>query len=394
LIRAAVGRALRLSLLLASLLFFSSPPTLAVERAILTDNNLTPNNIRFVSLSGSTIKFFDNKRRLQEAPLNDYIHLAWTTPDTTPTSPALSASPLTLRLADGHILPGAFNGIDDQGRILWKTERLGAVPIELDSLLSFNAIQLPSRDPDAPQQIFDSADDIITLANGDKMAGFVDSLTPEALILQINGQSIPLTWDRVGAVQLANPPQKEAGVWLRLADQTQIRVERLAMNRKTATGRAFGDLKVEIPADAIASIDFNENFRLVPLSELSYEIESGASVFAVDTPPHASTNAAGQTVVHLHAPIAVRYEVPRGATRFAARAWLDKQDLQWAHLILAVADGQGEHTRQTLGPDQPETQLNIPLRDRDLLIQLEEGLNGPIRDRLRLSNAAVLVPVE
>ena len=82
------------------------------------------------------------------------------------------------------------------------------------------------------------------------------------------------------------------------------------------------------------------------------------------------------------------------ATRFAARAWLDKKDLQWAHLVLAVGDGQGEQARQTLGPDQAETQINIPLRDRDLVIQLEEGLNGPIRDRLRLSNAAVLVPTE
>jgi hypothetical protein len=386
------GQALRGKLVraLCLLLLSTSLPALAVERAHLTDKDLNRSVVRFVSLSGSTIKFFDARRRLQEAPLDDYIHLAWT--DHTP--PPTAADPLTLRLADGHVLPGSFSGIDDEGRVLWKTQRLGTVPIELDSLLSFNAIQLPPRDPDAPEQTFDSADDVVTLANGDKMAGFVDSLTPESLVLQINGQSIPLTWDRIGAVQLANPLRKEAGVWLRLIDQTQLRVERLTMNRRKATGRSFGDRRIDIPTEAVASVDFNENYRLVPLSELDYEIESGGTVFAVDIPPRASTDAAGRTVVHLHAPIAVRYEAPRGATRFAARAWLHKQDLQWAHLVLAVGDGQGEQSRQTLGPDQPETRLNIPLRDRDLVIQLEEGLNGPIRDRLRLSDAAVLVPVD
>jgi hypothetical protein len=292
-----------------------------------------------------------------------------------------------LQLADGQRLRGQFAG-GDGGALQWSTKRFGELSIELDDL--HRAVLVPEdQSPDlaALAEAASSGDDAILLANGDTLTGFIEAAGAEGLEVEIEGQRLTLGWDRIAALQLPNPVRRDPAVWLRLRDGSRLRVEKAALDGETFTGEAFGGKPIEVPTDAVAAVDFFKRHRLMPLGRLEATTVSGGHVFGVPMPPEVEGERA-----RLHAPLALRFGLPEGARRFAADAALEEGDgSRWADLQLSVRHGQGERFSERLKANRPEARVNVGLRDRTLTIRLGEGANGPIRDRLRLRNAVLLV---
>jgi hypothetical protein len=402
------------ALLLSPLLF--TAPVRAVEPAVLIDTQLQSRPIQFVTLTAGEISYFDAQRQLQRASTANLVALS--IDDRIPPAIRPAADPTTpaVLLHDGHVLTGSFAGTKD-GKLLWASPFIGNVEIALDHVVQLRLNPPPSppsdddtnddSDPNPPEPapaaapqagtersavpgtpapvIPQDAQDHVLLLNGDRISGFIASIDSAGLSIEVGPQKLPVAWDRLALIALPNPVNPTPGVWATLLDGTRLHITEPALDGRSLTGRTMGK-DVQIDADSVARIDFATHHRLVRLGDLTPTIVSGGHVFGVAMPPIFDGPAA-----MLHAPITLAFDLPPGSLRFAATASLNPADLDWADLTLTIADGQGDLASHRLHRDQPSIKLNLQPRDTRLTLRLDDGINGPIRDRLTLRAAAVLV---
>ncbi|MEX2672496.1 MAG: hypothetical protein WD294_10340 [Phycisphaeraceae bacterium] len=376
----------------------------AMEPAQLTDAELNPLPIQFVSLRDGRLSYFDEDRRLTSAEIASHVSLTFAS------EPVRSASTGRLLLSDGHDLPGQFvHAADD--RITWRHAELGELTIDLDDVLVMTlgepahedteaepetapeATTEPAQQPEPAEPLIDpltliatGADDRVVLRNGDVLTGFIESVETGAITLDVGGQTLPLAWERVAAVALANPLTQQPGNWVTLRDGARIRVTELAINSDEVTGQILSSQALQLPAGQVASVEFAQRHRLVSLAELDHRVVAGGTVFGVEIGPTFERSFAS-----LHAPVVVAIDLPSGAQRFTARASLEDDALAWADLKLVVRDAEGEQFQAHLNRDQPGVLINVALSGDRLILELEEAANGPVMDRLRLRHAAVLL---
>ena len=406
--------------LLPILLLTLAAPLHAVQPAELIDANLDHSRVRFVGLSGGTLSFFDENRRLQRAPAAEYVSLRLIEPDAASgqtqaappgpanepqenepndaanaDAPAAAENAALLELADGHAITGRFAGTGPDGQLLWDSPHFGQLAFPLDRILRFQVAQ-PSGEngsenenaPDAgPEQ--PPAGDTVRLTNGDTITGFIVELTPNGPAVQVEGQPITLGWEQVAAIRLANPEQFRPGVWAQLIGGSRIRVQKPTLDGESFTGTAFGGREFKLPAATVQAIDFAKHHRLIPLDDLPAPRISGGQVFGVSMPPRLQDETA-----RLHAPVELTFDLPANARRFAADAVIPPDARQWADLELIIAGPDGELARQHLTADTPKARINVPLEGDTLTLRLDPAANGPIQDRLHLDHAALLVDHE
>lgn len=378
----------------------------AVEPAELIDAELQRQPIQLVSLQQGRLSYFDDERRLTSADAADHVSLVFDRGEMR--APESSGR---LLLADGHELPGTFGGVDDEGRLIWQHAALGEMTVPLDDVLVLllgaagadeeEAAEAEAdsqsdegqdeqaeiaEDVDALELVVEGGDDRVVLRNGDVLEGFVEAVNSGAIELAVGGQTLPLAWDRVAAVSLANPSQQAAGSWLTLGDGSRVRVEQLVIDADEVTGEVLGGGSLALATDAVRSVEFTQRHRRVSLAELEAEVVAGGVVFGVEMGPRLERQAS-----QLHAPVTVAFTLPEGAKRFAAEASLAEGSLAWADLELIVRDAEGEPFRAHLNAEQSEVSVNVAISGDRLVIELDEAANGPVMDQLTLRNAAVLV---
>jgi hypothetical protein len=375
------------SIILALVLGLASVAA-AMEPAELVDAKLERQAIQFVTLSGGELSYFNAQRQLQRVIASKFVSLQF--PGRTAAAAqarrenAAAAKAQSLVLRDGHVLTGSFGGAEAD-QLIWVSRSLGPVRVELDQI---TRVAVMSDAPVPPADMPADASDKVLLANGDHLAGFIESIDAAGLVLMAGEQRLNLAWDRVARLVLPNPIVPTPGVWVKLTDGTRLRVENVVFDGTKLSGRMMGK-DVELEAGMVSSVEFATDHRLVPIADLETASISGGQVFGVPMGPAFDGDEA-----RLHAPVTVELNLPAGATRFAATASLDEADLDWADLTLTIADGKGELLKQRLNRDKPSIDVNLAPRGARLTITLDEGINGPIRDRLKLTNAAVLADTE
>ena len=141
--------------------------------------------------------------------------------------------------------------------------------------------------------------------------------------------------------------------------------------------------------------------RLVDLTTLPMRTIDGGEVFGLSMPPRLLGGD-----IHLHAPVAVEFQLPLGAARLALVAELTDQTDErvmagedsgpsaWADLDLMVQTEDGPLTRHHLDVRQPHAEINIALTGRTLMIELDPAANGPVMDRIALRRRLVFVAFE
>jgi hypothetical protein len=156
-----------------------------------------------------------------------------------------------------------------------------------------------------------------------------------------------------------------------------------------------GPEPITVPLDQLDRIDIRSaGYRLVDLVSLPYGVTSGGAVFGLSAPPRVEGGA-----LYLHAPLTLSFKLPESSLRVAAIAELadddaDPADLRrWADFDLSLASGQSQK-RVRINAENPSHRLSLPVEGRELIVELDPGVNGPILDRLRLRDAAVLVRFE
>lgn len=117
-----------------------------------------------------------------------------------------SASGLTLVRVNGDRITGVPVALVDES-LEWETA-FGPMRVSLRDVLRVEAPGSAAVVPDRPAE-----QDVVQLANGDRLAGVIDSLDGRALRLSVAGEVATLPWDAVSVVQLAGASvsQRAAG---------------------------------------------------------------------------------------------------------------------------------------------------------------------------------------
>ena len=355
----------------------------AAEPATITRDDLTRGEVRIVSISDGRVHFFGHDHKLVSIDADSLVRIEFPGRD-----PSQRPWVPSIELADGQRITGRLG--DDFANPLalpWVSEHLGAQTLALDDVASIRFQPASSSDGNASPE-----SDSVLLANDDRVEGFVDRVNAEGLALDRDGATVQLPWSGIRSLTLANPREPAPGVWVELADLSTLLADELEVRGSTLRARSLG-VEWSTPLDQVLRIRFNRRHNPVPLGDLPYSIESGGSAFGVQYPPELRS-----THAKLHAPISLRFTLPRGATRFAVDATvaLDPpgeavgNNPTHADLIFVVADDTGELFRQRLDKEFPTVRVNVPVSGT-LRLTLDDSEGGPVQDWLLLDDAEVLV---
>lgn len=381
--------------LIVLLLALLSPIASALTPATLLTPELERESVNLAGLNDGVLSYFDSDRRLTREPVEHFVRLHMTRPDSATNT--ASASDGLVELVDGQRIVGQWVGSSRDGEALhWQHPRLGRFTLRLEDL----RVIIPADHLDHASLPQAGAADLVRLHNGDQFAGFIVAMTEGQLELLPDGTSeaMKLPRELVASIHLANPRSESRGLGdlVVLSDGSRVRATALSIvgdDLSFTPSLTDTASPVTLRLDELQRVDFDAaGVRLIELADQTMQTVDGGRSFGLDLPPWVDP----ESVIHLHAPITVEFDLPDGVQRFAATAELDlPEDLPdsrrgWADFLLTVGDGGSDPLR--LHAEAPNAQLNLEIDPSasSLILRLDPAANGPILDRLRLRDAVLL----
>lgn len=304
--------------------------------------------------------------------------------------------PLALvQLADGQVLVGAFGGFvaTEGGSVSrWKHAGLGIVSVLLDqtALIQFEPLQ---------RTLTASESDVILLRNGDRVSGFVKSVSTE-VEMEVQGSVQPVPVDRIAAVALVHAEQKGGPIRVWLDDGSVFDAARI--DGGFAGGFALRGLTLVAGKSNLPLMpDDIEGVALQParLRSLADQTPRLGEPTAASLPrahrelpqvadvPSAPLAAA---TITLRGPIRLVYEVPEGFTTLSATAEIPHALRRWGDVVLVVRQGTKELLRQPMSANNPRLSIALPIVAGALEIEVEEAGNGPVGDTVILTRPLLI----
>ena len=269
------------------------------------------------------------------------------------------------------------------------------------------------------------SEDVLVLPSGERLGGFVDAIHVVGVDFVIGdvGEVVTIESDRVAGLFLANPmrvdvdPGAIPGVilttrwgsrWrgvLGRADGAVVLTAPLARPAPGAGGLPVGQPVRLGSADhraeawpVVARLDLPApGRRLVSLTSLPMETISGGAYLGVPAPPRLGPDGG----LALHAPVTVGFDLPAKAQRLVLTAALEigadvpAQRHAWAGCVVVVRQGGEELARAEVDAQRPVVVINTPLsplsRPGRLSVTVEQGVNGPVLDRVVIRGAELLI---
>lgn len=347
--------------------------TRELEAVPLRLEAITPESIRGVGAEGSSV---DVERSRVLALINPEVNI----------EPPASG---VLRLIDGSRLPGAavVAGAAAEEGLSWRNAWLGLLQVPLERIESVSL-----RDPVPPPP--PAVGDVVALNNGDVVEGFIVALA-DPLVIEREGVNLEIPLERVAAARLVNapvpPPAGAVRVWYRngtVADLTDVVYggDRLLRLREPALRPST--LESTYGEEDVAGLLFAPR-EFVPLAGLdATEVEGPPTRYLVPEPDASNTPAPLDLVdVLFRGPLLARYRV-EGASRFAATLELPARARAWGDCEVVLREEEREVYRVRLNAVRPTAEVNVPLSGGEFSIEITEGANGPVFDRVRFRRAA------
>ncbi|MFI4860762.1 MAG: hypothetical protein ACIAXF_08795 [Phycisphaerales bacterium JB063] len=399
----------------------------AAQDAVLFDLSLEPEQVVVVELdtAGQRVVYYDAQGDRAEAGFDEVLRLVFpsATADVDRALPVLATT-------DGQRIVGRAGqllrpALGDEESVGWRAvDALPGIAVSLDDL-AWVVLDPSVAPPSAPTE-----DDVLVLGNGEQLSGFIDTLGLNAIGFEPAYADAPLMIPpaRVNALIMSNQWSAPEGpsVFATLASGSRWRCE-LGSVEVAGVGAVVGlrspladvgegdepafspvhlGVSTSTPDETdgwpvVTRLDFQVGgHRLVPLSSLAMQELETAEPFGVPV----LTRRTADGALAMHAPATVSFELPARATRLSATVALALGDdvpearRAWAGCVVVVAMGEVELARVTIDHEQSEQRVNVALpepaspgRARALTVTIEEGVNGPILDRIELRDAEVLV---
>ncbi|MFK7788449.1 MAG: hypothetical protein AB8C95_03005, partial [Phycisphaeraceae bacterium] len=310
----------------------------ASQQAVLLGPDLEPVSVRLQAISSDVIKVVDGRGDTQTLKPEDVLRLTFSrraleTPDP-------SRAIVTLR--DGQVLVGKLVPSNDEEAIRLTLDNDRAVQVPLDEMLSL-VIEAGATAPAVEE------DDALLLATGEVLLGFVETFSKDAIgfVIGDSDDAIEIPLDRIKAVAIANKPRQAqvnpGTARVTTIDGSVLLIENATLNAEQSGDRLMGvstlpivssnasddgvstasSSRLSFSMDRILTIEpVSSRYQLSSLSEHDWQVVSGAEVFGVAMLP--SKTAAGD--LRLHAPVEVRFDLPKGARRLAFTVAMDLDD--------------------------------------------------------------------
>ncbi|MEM9347033.1 MAG: hypothetical protein AAGB26_10495 [Planctomycetota bacterium] len=381
------------------------------QSAILLGPDLEPVSVQLQALSPDAIEVIDVKGKTQTLQIEQALRLTLTSNSiATPSQNQVRAV-----LRDGQAVVGYWGGAGDDDESIFVSfgDTDQNIDLPLDEIMSI------TFRPDATAPIAEE-DDVLLLATGEKLVGFLEWMGAEALDFVVGDADDPIQipLERVHAVSIANKP-KLAEVSRGMVRVTTVDGSVILLNEAELERGPDGDAlvglsampitgkptdnqddapqaasRLTLPIKQVAIIEpVSGKRRLIPLTDLEEQVIGGGEVFGVAMPPRIKTDG----TLRLHAPVKLRYELPEGSSRLAFSVAMDVDEAipeprrAMAGCELIVYDGDRVLAKHALTPDGPAKRINLPHSGDELRIELAPGVNGPVLDRVVITEAEVLV---
>ena len=380
-------------------------PAAAVTPAQLLGPDLEARKGQVVYLRGGELGFFDADRSLCSEPIDQLVQIRFlhelpenpqrdgADPGVDPAVPPSTFS--AIELTDGQVLAGSWAGADGQ-LLRWRHPHMGLTTVSLDELRAVRFAPVLRAEG--------GGHDLVQLANGDMLLGYVLALQAESIEFQLAGEgagTAKLSVDRIKSLSLANEPDPVETdhqiVWLRdgtRLNSSSLGIENNHLQLETRLKWADGAPRRSVALKQVQRIDLAmSGRRLVSLADQPLRVVAGGAVFGRQIAPLQDKGG-----LRIHAPIAVEIDLPAGASRLGGIAELDLSEggvssgfAQWADFELVLSLDGREVDRHHFDHSSPSTAINVPVNGAVLRIELLEAANGPIMDRLHLRGLVVLV---
>ncbi|UCD75494.1 MAG: hypothetical protein JSV91_00975 [Phycisphaerales bacterium] len=377
-------------MVLTMLISRSAPAASDAQAPLLIDRQLQSRSIRLVEINDRSLIGNDLDGQPIRMPIDQCVALLF--------APALArpAGQAILRLSDGQVLPGSLitDSAASDGVMLWRHERLGRMDVPLDRVTS---VQFTTSMPVG----YARDADLISLANGDRLEGFVTAVSDPVLVEIASGrdgsnvQSVSVPLANVASLTMVAPAGTRNGTYIWFKDGLVLSVDsiRIADDGFVRLTSSWIDGPVEpweLPE--LAGIVF-DSAGIIPLAAVSSVRIDGPDSRYVTPGPEISdgSSPADLAEIECRGPVRLDYSLPPNVTRFAAEAILPSSAESFGDYELIIrADGEVLF-RHRFNASNPRARINVAVTGSELLIELTEGANGPIQDRLILSRAMLLV---
>ena len=328
-----------------------------------------------------------------------------------------------LVLVDGQRVPGepagwggGGEGTDEGagaggegGGLVWESARFGAGTAALERV---SRVVMPGWRGVPLGLAGEQAEDVVVLANGDRLRGFVETINGSAVRIDTGvgaaggGGVVEVEAGLVAAVALANPSEALTGTVVWLADGTVVRA-RSATSADGSTVRVepagpFGEAAT-VGAELVRGIGFGVE-RAWALVGLEREAERGGELgegwptgaYVREGPEPGALvlglegSVLGASDVVLGGPGRVVWRLPAGAVRVAATVLMESAEAPWGDCEVTVrVDGTAVWSRRVRAGEAHGVDVALPPGAREVEWIVEPGAHGPVRDRVVLRRALV-----
>jgi hypothetical protein len=331
-----------------------------------------------------------------------------------------------IELSDGQRLMGSLHASieKEQGAdakpdetVRWTHPLLGTVAFQLDDI--HRIILQPSAVPPDAQH---GTADVIILANGDRLEGFVEHIGDQ-LRLEVGQTARDLPLENIAAVLLANPTRAPEGTVVYLRDGSIVATDHLQPAPEgfiTLIPRAAGGQPVQqgseagvihLPLVEVAAVKLDAA-ALSPLAAMPLQRQE-AQPGRRWVPPvrllGQSPPLLGAYDLEFPGPMTAEWTLPEGAAWFAAEAELPRAMWNWGdcELIVSLVTGSGaregttEVFRSRMNADSPTASVRVDLLSAArqmgtrgparLRVTIDAGMYGPIQDQIILRRPLIML---
>lgn len=278
-------------------------------------------------------------------------------------------------------------------------ERLASVRFAPDA-----GRELPPSAGGDPSADGAAVDDVVELANGDTLRGFLLEVSPDIVSIETAGDVLDIPTDRVRLVTLANPPAPPADRLVSTLDGLTIAARGIEVRRSggkvelaldIAHSGSASSATLSIAARRFAGLwQATDAGRLVPLAGLARTGHAPLGGRRWAPPPvEVSTAVGGFADLAIAGPARTTWSVPYDAVRFAAGVRLVGGP--WGDAELSLKADDETLFRADLSHQRPEASINteLPPGASTLALEITEGANGPVQDEIRLIRPRLLIRV-
>jgi hypothetical protein len=344
-----------------------------------------------------------------------------------------------VELIDGQLFPGApmstdairtddaSNARPDASEstpfaeaIAWATPSLGDLLINLEGVSMIvveprTALALLARPQTITKLGSGDASDRVVLLNGDVVAGFVESVSPEGVIideaLASESAASPapastIALGRVALIKFANPAQPPSGPRFWLYDATVASVAPTASAGQTSLSvspsgpwvRSASGSPTKFDVTSLRAFTFDAS-RLVALSSLVPSVQGSEQRRWTPPPIFAESRGNPLGIADIELPGAMRttWTLPASATHVSMRLELAEDARTFGDCVVRVEivgdEARGASARLNAAAPMSDVRLAIPRGSSraQLRIAVEAGQHGSIQDRVLIRRGLVLL---